>query len=121
MGLHETINALLRNPDVPMEVIRDAILEYGDPNVAKVYIVCGNTGTYSGFRIWDVAAFLLEEHAQKFCDELNAWCKSKGVDQGSEGRISHSLRRLTNPLDPNYGCDSNGVRYGVSELPLRVE
>jgi len=113
-----TIYGLLRNPECPISVIRDALQEQG-VSVAKISIIVGSTGEYSDYNTWLVAAYLLKEHADVAAEKLNAWCMEHGFHNGI---ADYSERRsLKPPGDPQFSCDYNGTKYTVEEVDLRCE
>lgn len=117
--LSDRLVALIRNPETPTYVLRDAVMEEERP-VASVWVVVGMTGEYSDKRTWTVAAYLEKEAAESLRDRLTEWVKEKGLTS-SRGEYNY-LNPLPKPdEDPNFGCDYTGVWYDVEEIPLRVE
>jgi hypothetical protein len=117
MRLSQDVVDLLRNPESPDGLIRDALLDMG-LDVAKVYVVCGSCGSYSDQRSWTVAAFLDEGQARAFCGKLNQWCRDNRVH--SETRPWPNGGPIECPLDPEFKTDSDGTSYEVEAIPLRV-
>jgi hypothetical protein len=76
--LGQNVVDLLRNPESPDGLVRDALLDLGW-DVANVYVVFGASGSYSDRDEWYVAAFLDEGQAKTFRDRLNEWARSVGV------------------------------------------
>lgn len=121
--LDEEIVALLRNPEVPSNVIADAIIER-EGDVASVWIVQGHTGEYSDERDWSVAAFLDKGKAEQICEELNQWCKDRnlyGDDVRCCGGQWDRRGKVHPPQDPNFDFDSlTGTHYFVYNVDLIV-
>jgi hypothetical protein len=119
MRLSEDVVALLRNPETPDEVLYDAVLEMRC-DVAKVYVVSGNCGSYSDYISWTVAAFLNEDSAKAECEKLNSWCKENKVHR-EQGSIDYDwYNKPKNPLDHNFQCDYTGTEYVVEAIQLKV-
>lgn len=123
--LSERLMSLIRNPECPDYVIRDAVLEE-EAAVADVYVIEGQTGEYSDRQSWSVAAFLAEEHAQEFCDKLNAWCKEKRIAKSNyDYEAADELRdqktwSFNCPLDPGLCVYYTGTSYLVYKIPLKA-
>lgn len=136
--LPEYITAMLRNPEVPQHHIIDAIQELGG-QVAKVWVVYGESGSYSDHTSWTVAAFLDKDQAYVFRDKLNKWCEDnftladrwgeevdkRGIRNTIKGnydciKIEESLGDDPKcPFDPNFHMQYDGVSYDVWEMPLK--
>jgi hypothetical protein len=109
--LSQDVVDLLRNPESPDGLVRDALLDMGW-DVAKVYVVCGFTGEYSDQSSWTVAAFLTEGQAVAFCDRLNDWCKTHGLHRDAyriDYEAREEAREAGNPDDPHFRCDYTGT------------
>ena len=67
------IKAMLRDPDCPNEVLRDALQDEG-LTMAKVYVVAGDNGqSHSEHDSWDVCAFLDRVMAEKHKAAISMW------------------------------------------------
>lgn len=121
MPLSERLTQLLKNPDSPPFLLREAVME--EPTMLNVYVVSGETGQYSGKCSWTVAGFLDKEQADTFCDRCNEWCKQLGFNTSQYIHLADYEDReaAKHPLDPNFKCDYTGTEYTVFEIPLRVE
>ncbi len=122
--LSDNLIALIRNPETPDYVIRDAINEE-EPTVATVYVVQGSTGEYSSRRDWLVAAFLTAEDANAYCDLCNSWLHEKHLHFRSDRSQRYDLYDYSgdfpvNPYDPRFDCDYTGTGYEVYQLPLKA-
>jgi hypothetical protein len=84
-----------------------------------VYIVMGRTGEYSDYRDWPVKAFLDQKKAEQLRDELNQWCKERGLHMS--GRDYPWKEQPKPEADPNFNVDYNGTEYGIMEVPLEIE
>lgn len=116
--LSDDVVGLLRNPESPDGMIRDALLDMGC-DVAKVYVVSGTTGEYSDYRTWTVAAFLDEFAAISCKEELNRWCKENRIGR-DDPRMDYDDRQKGCPLDPNFAADYTGVSYEMEAVQLRL-
>lgn len=115
--LSDRLLALIRNPETPSYVLRDAVMEEERP-VPNVYVVMGSTGEYSDYSTWYVSAYLDETHAEAACQKLTDWCKDKGCARRRQGDPHHVDRQRSCPLDPNFSCDYTGTAYEVVTIPL---
>lgn len=166
MAISPTLVALILNPDTPPEVLRDAIMEEpdnGGERITKLWVVYGKTGRDSrdvidypqeiiaeidrragDLGVWNVACYVLEEHAVQHWKELTDWCDENRIHHplalyyGDDMRIPDERRdeyddeydalqekfggSFTIPLDPHhYGYDpDSGIRYYVDTIPLRL-
>lgn len=112
---------MLNNPDTPNFAIKDALEERGI-NVAEVYIVVGQTGEYSRYRGWYIAAYLDNDTAIQCRDKLNTWCKENNCADNQYGNwhyLSEVERHKICPLDPSFNSDYNGTLYTVISIELK--
>ncbi len=121
MMLSGTITALLRNPETPDHMLRDALQEEGW-DVAKVYVVVGETDEYSDRQTWTVAAYLAEEQAETEAARLNMWCRENHVHITNRAYALRSRNRTDQKPsgDPGFQCDYTGTEYTVDAVELRV-
>lgn len=109
--LSDRLTALIRNPDTPTYVLRDAVREE-EPTVASVFVVSGETGEYSDKRSWAVAAYLERVQAEAVADRLNQWCSRQRCGWAGEGYCDRPKGKP--PDDPHFECDtSTGTGYVV--------
>lgn len=124
--LSSTVLGLLRNPETPDHVLRDAVLEEAEA-VANVYVVCGERGEYSDWTTWSVAAFLEKAHADEFAKRLNDWHMVNWVHRDcydwrkAEAIFGEDRENWTCPLDPQGGFRWDQPNYVVDTIPLRAE
>lgn len=85
-----------------------------------IWVVTGFTGYSDSHQEWNVKAFLDQDRARMFTDELNAFCKEKGLDIGGanvgsvvdpHGAIVHC------PDDPHFRVEG-GTAYRIKPVPL---
>lgn len=82
-----------------------------------VYIVRGNSGDYSDFTQWDLAAFREATAAQALCNKMNGWLAEYGMLRDGNNCAAYRERRSTPnecPFDPGF----HGVSYGGGEYEV---
>ena len=133
MRLPEKVFQLILDPEVPNEVLLDAIQEFdGGKEVANIFVVRGAMGEYSDFQQWDVAAFLTLAPAESLVRRLTRWTEENDVhlptpEERRARRLDNyyyeRIRALRNPLDPYMPeiWATDGVDYKVFQIPLRGE
>lgn len=86
----------------------------------RVYIVRGDTGEYSDFQMWDVAAFHSEDNAKALAARLNGWLTLNKLhrDQNNAGGY-RSSREEKPPEDPGFQCDYTGAKYEVWSIEVK--
>jgi len=87
----------------------------------KAYVVRGETGAYSSFRIWEVRAFNDQARADMLCKELNAWCLANICHTSQEGQLYNAgnFAPESCPLDPHFeGDDIYGTKYSVWDIEV---
>ncbi len=122
MPVTETLLSLIRNPETPIEVIRDCVIEEGP--MAKCFVVQGCTGEYSDRSEWSAAVLLSREQADAYCERLNQWCRDNRVHGSQENAgLADSASRVAMkcPLDVSFTADYTGTEYVVVEVPLVAE
>ncbi len=118
--LSDRLMALIRNPETPTFVLRDAVAEEEEP-VASVWLVEGRCGEYSDKHSWTVAAYLDKAQAEGLVERLTKWCKDNGYDDGLPENYWGEAVSVKPPDDPQFSCDGTGTKYGAFEVTLRVE
>lgn len=79
----------------------------------KVYVVRGDTGTYSDFMFWEVRAFSDENLAQQLCAQLIEWLKEHRLYRPWYDKRPEMMPIPKKcPLDPGFLC-IDGVNYNV--------
>lgn len=78
--LSPVVTELLRDPNTTDEMLHDAIAAEGDA-VSTIYVVRGTSGSYSDKTDWAVKAFLLKQHAERYCEFLLMLVGSFGLLQ----------------------------------------
>lgn len=128
-GISDRLCSLIRNPETPSHVLRDAVMDEDD-TVANAYLILGLTGDGErGDVLWPVAAYLDRQQADIACSELNNWLTERGLLGGPKSSPEHPHWPIYRPTppdkppgDPNFQFDSDeGAEYEVVEVPLRVE
>lgn len=123
MRLSDAMLNMLRNPETPTYVLRDALREEECP-VHTIYVVSGNTGEYSNKRSWTVAAFLCEQQAIAFVERLHKWVEDNGFKDTTPEDYweqKYDGTGIKPPDDPKFDADYNGVWYNIWNVPLKVE
>jgi hypothetical protein len=82
------------------------------------HIVRGDTGIYSDFRFWDVAAFSDSDRAKDLCFQLNEWCRENKLTR-NDPWIPYDKRPTTCPFDPQFEYDADGTSYEVWSIEVR--
>jgi hypothetical protein len=120
--LSDKLTALIRNPETPTYVLRDAVQEE-EPAVASVWVVEGQSGSYSDKKHWTVAAYLNREGAEALMGRLDLWLEKTGWGDGVPDEWDWMDRDNwpKPPDDPNFDYVYDGVQYVLYEIPLRVE
>lgn len=115
--------AMLNNSETPNYALHDKLQEEG-LELTEVYVVTGQTGEFSDWHTWHVAAFLFEEQAQELCDKLENWCRDNKCHCSTPRREITAARVAEEipekcPFDPNFLYYSDGVGYTVETIPLK--
>jgi hypothetical protein len=90
----------------------------------QVYIITGETGSYSDQLLWYVASFDREQDAKDYCKLLNDWLKENflletNVDEYHKWQVYNriegpDMRPTECPYDENFDCyKSDGAKYNV--------
>jgi hypothetical protein len=80
----------------------------------SVWIVVGETGEYSDYSEWNVAAFTTEELANHFRD----LCQGE-ADKVSERKKDYTFRRgFKHAYDTQFACDYTGTSYRVEMVEV---
>ena len=79
-----------------------------------IYIVEGQTGEYSDNISWPVKAFVSEEKAKEFVEQVSAEYR-KIRERCGRG---WNRKKYSNPLDPNMEMDYTGTIYNYYWVEL---
>lgn len=81
-----------------------------------IYLVEGETGEYSDYRNWIVAAFVSRELAQKLAENANKRAQELGAKDWSSKKYDDDAEK--NEYDLNMDMDYNGTTYRVYPVEL---
>lgn len=74
----------------------------------KVYVVVGESGSYSYYGHWVVAVFSDESTAEEYARKCQQWC--------DDNAPNYNWKEWANPLDENmYWCPHDPPRYKVEK------
>lgn len=122
---HETLVLMLRNPETPIESIRDYLMEE-DIKLASIYVIVGKCGAYSDMTSWIAAAFLARKHAEDYLEilqrEIGVYCKVYTEAYAKIDEVIPPPHPLLHALDPHLPVshyDHSTAEYEIEEVLLR--
>ena len=90
-----------------------------DASICSVWIVAGETGEYSDYSDWNVAAFHTEEMAESFKDLCqNEADKANKIKYGSTGDGYASRSGSKHSYDTQFYCNYTGTDYRVELVEI---
>lgn len=119
--MNELIRAMIDSGDCPPQILEDCIRDHNGGELVNVFVVSGESGDYSGTRVWLVSVYLTQEPARQLVNHLNAWLLSVDLLKDGECRYRRMPHpRPSPPEDPNFEYDNSyGTKYSYSEIPLK--
>lgn len=127
----DTLLALIRNPETPTWLLREAVM---DAEVHSVWVLRYCYGEYSDYRERSVAAFLDKGQAEQFLEkvkaeytERRAWWRALEDSQDPQERdyywtlYDDSHKAALDSCPSIHYSGYQDYQFRIDEIPLRVE